>query len=484
VGCMPELEAAVPATAALGEGGGVRGGVHPLVWILLAGAALRLALWAWAGDAPLSIWDERDYNALAVGLAQRGEFAPRPGQPTSIRPPLYPAVVAAIYRLAGAEDHRAVRLLQAAASLGTILLVYRLGVGLYSRRVGTWAAGLYAFYPSLLGYNNLLLTEVLFTALLCAACGVLVGAFQRDSTARLLAGGVLLGLAALTRSVVWPFPAVFGLYLLATWGGTIWQRLLAILAFGLGFAAPIAPWAVRNTRLQETPTVIDVMGGRNFMMGNYAYTPMNRAWAAIGIEGQRSWIGVLQAEHPREMPHLTQGQLDKLALRAAVRFVLEHPWLTLRRDAVKFFNFWGLERELIAGAARGYFGPVSAPVLVLLTLLIFGSYAAAMLAGIFGAAVRPPADRRAHGLLLLLIAFVCGLHTLAFGHSRYHLPLMPLVLVYAAAALVPARQIGASRGRWTFALACGLGGLLLAAWAAEVLIVDLDRFVAALGTAA
>ncbi len=452
---------------------------RPLVWILLAGAALRLAIWAWGGGLEPQIWDERDYNALAVNLAKHGEFAFSPGRPTSIRPPLYPALVSAVYQLCGLENHRAVHLLQAVISLGLVALIYGIGTMLDAQKVGTWAAALCAFYPSLVWYNNLLLTEVLFTTLLVATCWCLILAYQRDVITLLLVSGLLLGLATLTRSVLWLFPPVFGVYLLLSWRGNFRRRVLAALVFTLGFTITIAPWVARNSRLQETLVIIDVMGGRNFMMGNYAYTPLNRAWATIEIKGERSWLGVLKAEHP-DLPSMTQGQLDKLALRSAIHFVLDHPWLTLKRSTVKFFNFWGLERELIAGAALGYFGPISKPTLVLMTLLIFGSYAVAMIAGIFGAVVRPPADWRSHGLLLLLIVFICGLHTLAFGHSRYHLPLLPLVLCYAAIAIVHGKEIWSQRRQWTFALACVLSGVLVASWAVEVLIVDLDRFVAAL----
>src|SRR3954452_7665949 len=86
--------------------------VHPLVAILLAGAVLRLVLWAWFQDKPIHIWDEQDYNTLAVNLLRSGEFAFTPGTPTSLRPPLYPALVAGVYRLFGPENFQAVRLLQ------------------------------------------------------------------------------------------------------------------------------------------------------------------------------------------------------------------------------------------------------------------------------------------------------------------------------------------------------------------------------------
>src|SRR5947209_5815372 len=91
--------------------------VRPLLVILLAGALVRLALWGGALGQPLHIVDERDYNTLANNLLEHGEFAFVLGSPTSLRPPLYPAVVAGTYWLFGADNFQAVRLLQAILSL-------------------------------------------------------------------------------------------------------------------------------------------------------------------------------------------------------------------------------------------------------------------------------------------------------------------------------------------------------------------------------
>jgi 4-amino-4-deoxy-L-arabinose transferase-like glycosyltransferase len=454
--------------------------VSPLLVILLAGAVVRLALWAWFQGCPIEIEDEREYNQIAVNLLVRGEFALEAGQPTSIRPPLYPAFVAAVYALFGRENYQAVRLLQAALSLANVLLLYRLGTDVLSRRAGLWLAGLFCFYPSFLGYDNLLLTEVLFTLLLCATCLLLVWSLQRQSLGCLVLAGLCLGLAALTRSVVWLFPPVLGAFLLLAWKGSLARRLVAAVAVAAAFAVTVAPWAVRNTRLQQTFVTIDTMGGRNFMMGNYRHTPLYRSWDAISLDGEQSWVAEVNATYP-VVERQTQGQLDKLALRQGLAFVKANPGLTLRRDLVKFFDFWGLERELLAGAARGWFGSVGRPALLALTVLVLGSYALALIVGIFGMVLAPPADWRVHALLLLVIAFVCGIHTLVFAHSRYHLPIMPLVLVYTASAVVHARGIWQQRRRWRFWLAGGLGGVFVAGWLWLFVAVDLERYLTALG---
>ncbi|HEY8504174.1 MAG TPA: hypothetical protein VIL46_06295, partial [Gemmataceae bacterium] len=79
------------------DDGAKAGAARPLALILLAGAAVRLALWLWFDGLPPRIVDERHYSAIAVNLVQRGEFAYEPGRPHSMRPPLYPFFVAGLY---------------------------------------------------------------------------------------------------------------------------------------------------------------------------------------------------------------------------------------------------------------------------------------------------------------------------------------------------------------------------------------------------
>jgi 4-amino-4-deoxy-L-arabinose transferase-like glycosyltransferase len=447
-----------------------------LLWLLVAGAAVRLLLWTWFQGRPPEIYDEKHlYSAIAKNLVDRGEFALIPGEPSSNRPPLYPAFVAGIYRICGVGNYDAVRLIQAALSLFTVVIVYQLGRRVYSPRVGLWAAGFTCFYPSLLVYNNLILAEVLFTLLLCSALFLIVLALEKGSLFCLAAAGAVLGLAALTRSVLWLYPPLLVGVLVFVGKFSLRRRLLGAAVLVAVFSATLAPWAIRNTLMQHTFTVVDAAGGRNFMMGNYRDTPMDRPWHAIDQQGEKAWHQQLEVPGD-QLGGLTQGQIDKLALHAGLKFVLEHPGLTLERDVFKFFHFWQLERELPAGAAAGLFGPIPSWVIVLLSAIINIAYIAALLTSIFGILLSPPQQRPYGWILLSMIVFIMGMHTLSFGHSRYHLPLMPVVLLYSAAGLVNVRQVWSSRNRPIFFLAAGVCGLFMLSWVCEFAVSDRARW--------
>jgi 4-amino-4-deoxy-L-arabinose transferase-like glycosyltransferase len=369
-----------------------------------------------------------------------------------------------------------VRVAQAILSLFTLLLVYQLGKELYCPKVGLWAAAGYCFYPTLLGMNNLLLSEGLFTFFFVAAMVMAVRVVRKPNLLEAAGIGICLALGALTRSILWLFSPLFCILLFFAIQAPFSRRLILAGSVLATFLVAIFPWAWRNTQLHKTFIVVDVMGGRNVMMGNYEYTPLERSWATItDVTGDQSWDHVLRKSMP-EHSTFTQGQIDKAAMKYGIKYFFAHPGESLQRSVVKFFNFWQLERTFVAGMASGLFGDIPKLVILGLAVVICGSYAAVIFLSIFGLCLRPPERRWPHALMLFSIAFTCLIHTAAFAHSRYHLPLIPILLVYAAAALVHWRELWARRATWQFAAASLCCVLLIAGWVREFVMVDLHHF--------
>lgn len=450
-----------------------------LLVILGVGLIVRIVILMLYGNQPMR-HDERDYNTLAVNLVEHHEFALTPGVPTSLRPPLYPVLVAGIYELFGTENWHAVRIVQALMSLITVCIVFRLGSSAYSREVGLLAAGVMCFYPSLLWYNNLLLTEVLCIFLLSAALLAISRALQDSSLWPWAGVGVLIGLTALTRSVFWLFPLVLAAYLIAVGPWRIGRRIASAVAMLTAFCLVLAPWSVRNSALQQTFVAVDVMAGRNLMMGNYEYTPTYRAWDAISNAGETSWNQVLFSKS-LVPPGTTQGQLDKIAMRYGINYMFIHPLETCQRMLVKFVNFWQLDREVVKGSMEGDFGSFARLAWLPMALSIAACYIATVLLATFGILLSPPANWRLHVVFVLLITLVCGLHTITFAHSRYHLPLIPVLSVYAGAAVARFREILQRRRSWQFIAACLVCLALTLSWAWELFWVDPGRYFAVAG---
>ena len=446
---------------------------HPVLLILILGLIPRLALMVFFHDLPIRITDAQDYDRLATSLAETGSYVDKRGIPTSLRPPLYPAVVAGLYRMFGVHNLLAVHIFQTMLSLITTVIVYWTAAEIYSLRVAVAAAAIFCFYPTLLGFNSQILSEVLFTFFQSSVVLLATLVIKRDSLTGLVMLGIVLGLGALTRSILWLFAPLLAAYLFLVRGPGLWNRFRCAAIPMTCFLLTIAPWAWRNTKLQETLTFIDVMGGRNVMMGNYEFTPIERSWATVTeVTGDRAWNRVLSAANPGYRD-LTQGQIDKLAMSYGLRFALAHPGLSFQRSLVKFFNFWQLDRELIAGSVAGHFGQLSKPTILTTAIVICATYVTVIFGAIFGAIAVPPADVRVRWMLVLTIVFPCLIHSIAFAHSRYHLPLIPILSIYAAAAAMSWREVRRNR---MFPLAAGMCMIFVLSWVREFIVVDLVHF--------
>src|SRR5262245_17257508 len=82
---------------------GWRDGRLTLRIALLLGLAVRLAVLWRTSDLGASIVDEQQYVRLAQSIVQGSGFAWGPGEPTSMRPPLYPGLVASIWSLSSSQ---------------------------------------------------------------------------------------------------------------------------------------------------------------------------------------------------------------------------------------------------------------------------------------------------------------------------------------------------------------------------------------------
>lgn len=435
----------------------------PLLVLLVVGFAVRLIPLFWTGDLRAQIVDEQHYVAIATNLAEGRGFATAAG-PTSLRPPLYPAFIAAVWTASGTRSLQFVRVAQIVVALLTTVVIFLAGRELFGERAGLAAAALTCFYPSLLVSNYLMLTEVLFAFLVACAAWAMVRLLNTGSVTAAVASGGLIALAALARSVLYPFSIAVA-FLVAAFAPALLIRRLTLGAIVVAsWALVLAPWAIRNTRLQRVPVLVDTMGGMNLRMGNYEYTPLDRMWDAVSVRGDKSWIAGLPAA-PAGGGDWTEGQKERWARDRAVRFMLDHPMLTFQRAIVKFGDFWALDRDFLAGLQQGLFRPPLV-IAVVCSVAVLAAYPLVLFAALGGIARLTRADWPAAWLPLLVVLFVCALHTLVFGHPRYRLPVMPLLCLYAGAALVARRTDGeahAPRTRWPI----GACAAFVALWAVQ-----------------
>jgi 4-amino-4-deoxy-L-arabinose transferase-like glycosyltransferase len=401
---------------------------YDLPAVLTLAAALRfLLLLVWS---PELSGDEVAYDHLAHALIDGRGYVDVRGEPTSFRPPLYPAFVAAGYALSGGAV-QGVRFLQATLDVGTVALTYLTGRWLFGRGPGLLAALLLSVNFATIAATGRIMSETLFTFFLMGTVAATVRWLWAMREGRVQAvvalgigTGVLLGAGALTR-------AVFLLYVVPLVVAGMWTRwggepapdrapsppalrtatVGGILVVPLAFALVLTPWTVRNYRVHgafvpaTTQTGLMLYASYNPPEGVFGFNPKDNVTAAAD--------------------RLSEPEASAALARAAVDAIQASPGKALRLQALKVLYFWvPLDWEMLP--LYGAFNPTYAFMAVWSL-----SYVAL---------------RRRRGSspptwpAWLPILYFFGMALLFFGTPRYRLPVEPLLALFAAAGLVTLDQ--------------------------------------------
>jgi 4-amino-4-deoxy-L-arabinose transferase-like glycosyltransferase len=386
----------------------------------------------------LSMVQERPLDLLATGH----EFAywanARPG--VYPQDPLYPWLLAAVYRAVGFE-YELVRwtqaLLGALAAALTCLVALRL-----VRWPAAVASGLFvAFYGPLVFYEAAFLREAPAAALCLAVIVLLDTALQPSAAphpaapALLGAAGLLLGLTVLLRSNL--LVLAVGTLAWVWWAGR--SRRLA-LVFAAALALPILPVVALNTARSEHLALISSSGPYNFFVGN--------VHDATGDgSGSSGYYAEVKASGPPERISLYRRALVDIA---------GHPLDYLKLQARKtllFFTPTDLPDNLSYPMGRKT-NPHLAAAPVDLSVLLPPA-----LAGLVLGLRR----WRRLSVFYLALALYAASVILFFVVSRLQLPAVPVLAVFAGIAL-DAWWTAVRRRAWkTAALAAALT-VAAAAW--------------------
>lgn len=390
-----------------------------LLAVFAVALAVRFAfLAAWpapADDSPEGWFaDEAEYHAIATNLLAGMEFEDAYGRRAS-RPPGYPLFLAGAYRVSGGGP-AAVRLAQALLGAFACLLAAVLA-GKWFPRPAALLCGLFAaFYPFLIYFTNLLLSETLFVFLLLAGVLLLAEPWKAttDEDGRpngqawmgVCAGGLVLGLGVLVRSSLLLFPPC----LACLWLVVARRRLhaAAMSCALLGCVALVqAPWVARNHRVFERPVLTTLQVGQSLYEG-----------AGPGADGgpRMDRIDWSEAAGGRD---LDEYEINEFFKREAINHVKSHPLLAARLAFVKLGRLW----NPLPNAPE-----YRSPLFLTASLL---SYLPVMVLALVGAAFAWR-EWRSWCLLVAPALYYSGLHMVFVGSVRYRTPVMPFLMVLSA----------------------------------------------------
>lgn len=164
------------------------------------------------------------------------------------------------------------RLFQSLFDALVILILYYLGVALFTPAVGGLAALIYCFYPYSIAFVTNLVTQNTYLFLQAVMVFFFVRTMNHQSWGNYILLGISAGLTLLTRiSLITFIPFIIVCLYLPLRQELKWGRLLVCLII---MSLLMVPWIVRNNAVLGEPRLLPTKGGRNFWeYNNQLFTP-------------------------------------------------------------------------------------------------------------------------------------------------------------------------------------------------------------------
>lgn len=393
--------------------------------MLVCALALRVGWMLLFPADPVS--DFRLYHLAGVSMATGHGYRFGIDEPlTADRPPGYPLLLAAAYKIFGVHL-AAARALNLVLALATIVLAYLIARRIFrSEPTARITLAILAFFPSLIVFTNLTATENGFAFFVIA--GVALAILPRRRLWTDLASGVAFGMAILTRPVAIVVPVVVLLAYL--WRSEPRKRFLWHLArvalISVVAIAVTVPWIIRNERLTGR-IVFATEGGRALLQGNNPYN-----------HGVYRWDDKVKALVP---PTGDAAVDDKRQQEYAFDYIRTHPLRTIKLFPIKLYHtFWpdsvGMSttyrgtHEAGRAFARGHLFLWMNVINRYYLVVVAASIAGAVLLWLRRRSGRSPTSPLLPLAMTISLTFV---YLLFVGFPRYHIPLNPWIAMYAGA---------------------------------------------------
>ncbi|HET9480884.1 MAG TPA: glycosyltransferase family 39 protein [Candidatus Polarisedimenticolia bacterium] len=365
--------------------------------------------------------------------------------------PLYAYALGGLFALVGHSLIWA-RVVQAILGALTCALVSLLGCRIFGRAEGIVAGLTLAVYGPALFHESQIMKTVLTTALATATAAI----FWRSEGSHvrwLAAGGLALGVTALCQenvNVTLPFLLAW-----AAWRAPRGRRAAAVAAILGGFVLAVAPATLRNYAVSRELVLITSGGGEVFYTGNNEHASGKYRPPAFVRPDPFFEHQDFRAEAARRLGRpVTRRESDAYWWGEGIRFIRENParYAALLWDKLATY-FTGYERpDNYAYENFRRFVPLLA-----WPLPGFGLVAPFGLVGVALSARRWPSLLP---ILVVMGAFVLSA-LLFFTQSRYRMPMVPLLAMFAAHAAV--RLVRAARAGPRSLLVLGVPAVALLA---------------------
>jgi 4-amino-4-deoxy-L-arabinose transferase-like glycosyltransferase len=357
-------------------------------------------------------------RSLAFGRGYANPFD-RPSGPTAWVTPLYPLILAGVFKIFGVYSALSAWVILAfncVCSALTTWTTWGIASRCFNRRVAWWSAWVWALYPAAMQFAVKWIWEISLTAFLFSSILVLAlrmrnigGPPERDAatTGRWAGFGLLWGLVTLSSASVALFLPFCAIWILLG-AGPIRRQIPRVALAAVLCLACIVPWIVRNALAFHAFVPMRSNFGAELWMGNNPNLRGMLIGSPVALESQEALL-----DQMGELAYSkSRGRLAMQEIRAdRAEFVR----LTIRR----FYFFWAdvphavLEGKDWTEYARGL------------------NFQFTSVVGILGLALA--VRRKVPGAWLFAMAFLVipFVYYFVFVQARFRHPLEPLIAILA-----------------------------------------------------
>ena len=413
------------------------GGQSPIAFAVVFAVALAIRL--------VHVWQIRSspffYTLIGDGLSYdtwarqiaSGDWI---GRDVFYQTPLYPYFLGTLYALGSGLG--AVRVGQAfIGAASCVLLAYASG-RFFGARTGLVAGVMLAIYAPAVFFDGLIQKPVLDVFFICLALALLADLMAEPmKPRRWLALGLTLGALALTRE-----NALLFVIAVPAWAWIYYKalgraRFTMVGPLLLGAALLLLPVAARNAAVGGGFHLTTSQFGPNFYIGN-------------GPRADGGYVALVQGHGTAEFERtdatqladhaagrsLSPGEVSTYWTREALGAIAAQPLRWIALEGRKFRLVWS-STETMDTESQDAYVQWSTVLRVLSPLAHFGILAPLALLGIW---ITRGEGRRLSLLYVLLVTYTASV-LVFYVLARYRYPMVPFLIIFAAAAIVNVRTI-------------------------------------------
>ncbi len=275
------------------------------------------------------------YDAYAQNLLASGVYGRTLGEPDAQIPPLYSYALALVYGLFG-RNFIVVGAFHILLDVLSAILLIDIARRLFREQGGLWigllAGVFFACYPYLVFQNLTVVDTPFWITLLHLFVWLMIrlreeARFSRQAWVWSILGGLVLGIATLTRPITPPLALFVALWFLFRL--SFWQSVFRLLPVALISMLCVGVWIARNWMVFGAFIPMTTTSGSNFWQGNSEWViPVFTA----GYDVQ--WTA------PEERPSINDKEANSVFMGLATQFLSENTNLIPELLWVKFTVLW------------------------------------------------------------------------------------------------------------------------------------------------